>query len=200
MSDRTCSIEGCAKPHYGRGWCSMHYRRVRDKGDPHAGPTGTPPGAPLAFVATAAASSTDDCIVWPFALSDNGYGKVNIGGGMRNVHRIVLERVAGQPPIPGMYAAHAPLVCHNRACVNPRHLRWATPTQNSADKLIDGDTNRGERHGNSKLTAPQALAAFSDPRQHHVIAAELGVTAGTITSIKSGKTWGWLTHTSKAVA
>lgn len=200
VSDRTCSIDGCAKPHYARSYCSMHYRRVRDKGDPHAGPTGTPAGAPLAFVAVAVASATDDCIVWPFALSDNGYGKVNIGGGMRNVHRIVLEQVAGQPPVPGMYAAHAPLICHNRACVNPRHLRWATPTQNSADKLIDGDTNRGERHGNSKLTATQVLAIFRDRRSCEAIAADYGVSKSNVLAIRTGRTWGWLTHTSKAVA
>ena len=25
---RTCSFEGCDRPHYGRGWCGMHYKRV----------------------------------------------------------------------------------------------------------------------------------------------------------------------------
>jgi len=27
MPDRTCSIDGCERPHYGRGWCNMHYQR-----------------------------------------------------------------------------------------------------------------------------------------------------------------------------
>lgn len=32
MAKGTCSIEGCGKPHYGRGWCSMHYWRWRRHG------------------------------------------------------------------------------------------------------------------------------------------------------------------------
>lgn len=34
MSERTCSIDGCAKPHEARGWCPAHYRRWRATGDP----------------------------------------------------------------------------------------------------------------------------------------------------------------------
>lgn len=34
MSERTCSIEGCDKPHEARGWCPAHYRRWRATGDP----------------------------------------------------------------------------------------------------------------------------------------------------------------------
>jgi hypothetical protein len=31
---RTCSVEGCGKPHYSRGWCHMHWIRWRRHGDP----------------------------------------------------------------------------------------------------------------------------------------------------------------------
>lgn len=34
MEQRTCSVEGCGKPHYGRGWCSMHHQRWKSHGDP----------------------------------------------------------------------------------------------------------------------------------------------------------------------
>lgn len=30
---RPCSVEGCAKPSLGRGWCSMHYSRWRKTGE-----------------------------------------------------------------------------------------------------------------------------------------------------------------------
>lgn len=36
MPERTCSIEGCDKPHFGRGWCSTHYQRWKRLGDPLA--------------------------------------------------------------------------------------------------------------------------------------------------------------------
>lgn len=31
-----CSIKDCGRPHYGRGWCSTHYARWREHGDPLA--------------------------------------------------------------------------------------------------------------------------------------------------------------------
>lgn len=34
MAKRTCSIEGCDKAHYARGWCHHHYYRWLHAGDP----------------------------------------------------------------------------------------------------------------------------------------------------------------------
>lgn len=34
MSDRTCSIDGCDRPHMARSWCNAHYQRWKSKGDP----------------------------------------------------------------------------------------------------------------------------------------------------------------------
>ena len=36
MSERTCSIDGCDRPHFGRGWCRIHYSRWERTGDPGA--------------------------------------------------------------------------------------------------------------------------------------------------------------------
>lgn len=32
MTERICSIEGCGRKHYGRGWCERHWRRWRTTG------------------------------------------------------------------------------------------------------------------------------------------------------------------------
>lgn len=32
MADRTCSIDGCERPHSARGWCHRHYIRWRETG------------------------------------------------------------------------------------------------------------------------------------------------------------------------
>lgn len=32
MADRTCSIDGCPRPHYGRGLCAPHYQKQRRAG------------------------------------------------------------------------------------------------------------------------------------------------------------------------
>lgn len=34
MPDRTCTIDGCDRKHYGRGWCGVHYQRWWNHGDP----------------------------------------------------------------------------------------------------------------------------------------------------------------------
>lgn len=34
MSERTCSVDDCTRVHYGRGWCQLHYHRVRKHGSP----------------------------------------------------------------------------------------------------------------------------------------------------------------------
>jgi hypothetical protein len=35
-SSRICSIEGCGKPEFNKGWCASHFARWRDRGDPLA--------------------------------------------------------------------------------------------------------------------------------------------------------------------
>ncbi len=34
MTDRTCSLDGCDRPHVARGWCGLHWRRWKKEGDP----------------------------------------------------------------------------------------------------------------------------------------------------------------------
>ncbi len=36
MAQRVCSVEGCDSRAVARGWCKLHYSRVRKHGDPHA--------------------------------------------------------------------------------------------------------------------------------------------------------------------
>lgn len=47
-------------------------------------------------------------------------------------HRVACEIFKGAPK-PGLEAAHV-VDCPHRHCINPDHVRWATRTENEADK------------------------------------------------------------------
>ncbi|MGL4300061.1 MAG: hypothetical protein ACRCW4_13405 [Candidatus Neomicrothrix subdominans] len=190
MPDRTCSVDGCAKPVKTKGLCDAHYKRQWRYGDPLAGATTR--GAAPAFIEMAVASQTDECIIWPYSLTAAGYGRLRINGRVEHATRVVLTRTVGPAPTPGMEAAHAPDICHNPPCINPRHLRWATRAENDADRLIDGTSNRGEQHGLARLTSDQVLAIRADPRQYKVLAAEYGISWRTVGAIKERRAWRWL--------
>ena len=157
-------------------------------------------GEALAFAQAAAETSTDDCILWPFRLTTDGYGRLTLNGKRLRVNRLVLELAGGPPPSPTHEAAHAPGICHTPACVNPRHLRWATHIENMADKVLDGthlrpDTAadpRGERNGKAKLTEVKVRAIRADERTYREIAADYGIDRSTVSDLKSRRRWAWL--------
>lgn len=133
---------------------------------------------------------SDACLLWPYFIAENGYGKIKFRGRMVYAHRHVCGLAHGDPVSPKMDAAHE---CGNRACVNPRHLRWATRAENIADKRWQGTQTRGACHGPAKLAEDQVLSIMQDPRSHQEIANEFGVSRANIGLIKAGKSWRHLT-------
>jgi hypothetical protein len=79
---------------------------------------------------------SDNCWNWTAHLV-YGYGKLRVGNQMVSAHRISYEMANG--PIPeGMLIDH---ICHNRACVNPDHLRPVTHKQNLENRAGAMPTN-----------------------------------------------------------
>ncbi|MGH1490558.1 MAG: hypothetical protein ACRBK7_14405 [Acidimicrobiales bacterium] len=156
--------------------------------------TRAPWGARLAFARTALDWDSDECLVWPYKTNE-GYGRMTVNGQAVYAHRWVLEQTVGPPPDPSDDAAHAPKVCHNRACINPRHLRWASRKSNADDMDLDGTRPRGEKHGVSRLTEAQVIEALKGERSAASmkrLAARYDVSPITIADIWTGRTWGWL--------
>lgn len=193
MADsRICSIKGCGKPQKTRGWCRAHYHRWRRHGDPLGGRTlvGEPAQYFREIVLPFAGT---ECLIWPYSRIGGGYGELRQDGRTQRVHRLVCEVLHGPAPTPEHEAAHS---CGKgyEGCCNPQHIRWATPTENSADRAIHGTVAHGERHGSVKLSEADVLEIrdLRDQLSRREIAEIFGVTSHQIGYIYRGKSWGWL--------
>jgi len=135
---------------------------------------------------------TETCWLWTGALS-RGYGRFRVNGQEYKAHRLVLAEKLGRPIAQEMEAAHAPEICHNKACVNPEHLREATKKENASDRIIDGTDSSGSKHGRAILTESDIPLIRSDIRSLTEIASVFGVTYHAIYKIKAGHTWKHIT-------
>lgn len=201
MNQRICSVEGCGKNVIARKFCPKHYYRYMKYGT--ALPTGitTPEDhkanreKQAAFIKKVISESSKSCVIWPFSTCRLGYGRTSFRGKDERAHRAVLEIVKPLDSAQGLHAAHEPIICHDKLCINPNHLRWATPKQNSDDRKLDKTVPIGENHWKSKLKVSDVqeitglLPYFSDQK----IAERFPVKYTTITAIRSGKTWSHIT-------
>ena len=193
VSKKTCTIDECGKPHLARGWCSAHYDKWRKYGDPLAE---AHKRLPLKWLEGSLEFSGDECLAFPFGRTGMGYGAVYVEGGHQVLaHRWVCEKVHGAPPNEDDHAAHT---CGNGhlACINKRHIRWATVLENvGEDRRRHGTIPKGEGHANSKLKNAEVLEIFSrkGAASPSEAGAPFGVTSGAVSAIWSGRTWSWLT-------
>lgn len=187
VSQRICSLKGCGKPLRQAKLCWGHYERLQQFGDPLFEIIQVT--EPRTFAELAVSSDSGECILWPLATA-GGYGQFSLVGGAKvQTHRHVCERVHGAPPSAIHQAAHN---CGVRLCINPRHLRWATPKENHADKAGHGTMVLGSKHHRAKLCEGdipviRARMAKGEPDTH--ICLDYGVSSQVIWGIRHGKGW-----------
>lgn len=127
MAKRTCSIDGCEKPHLARGWCSMHYERWKHHGDPMY----TAPSSPierllLRIVITPGPLGTPCWVPTYCRDGGGGYAAMNVNGRLTSCHGVAYEHFVG--PVPeGLELDH---LCRVRTCCNPAHLEAVTHLEN----------------------------------------------------------------------
>jgi hypothetical protein len=132
--------------------CVAHYERVLDGRDLSAPiEKRAKYGEPLAFLMSMIGHLGDECVPWPYAVGGTkngtrpGYGSIIIEGRMRTANNVICELAHGPAPTPEHESAHS---CRNTLCVNPNHVRWATPGENETDKIAHGTWQyRGPKAG-----------------------------------------------------
>lgn len=84
-------------------------------------------------------ASPDECIIYKGEVDRYNYGRVWTGEVKMQAHRYSLMQWQGLTEAPeGMDAAHDPVLCSDRRCINPHHLRWATRSENLEDRWLAG--------------------------------------------------------------
>lgn len=183
---RICSVEGCGKRVFGRGWCSMHYARWIRHGDERTVLKRlSRPGEGMNWIKELIVDPGDDCIEWPFGRDGQGYGNVSWNNESYLAHRIAYGLFRGEMVESGVVCRHT---CGNGhlGCVNPRHIILGTQQQNCQDTVMHG------RCRLCKLTVDEVREIKVRLRRGETrasIASDFDVSDAAISNISTGKTW-----------
>jgi DNA-binding CsgD family transcriptional regulator len=83
------------------------------------------------------------CWLWTKGVNECGYGRKNIKGKLKFVHRIMYEDIVGEIP-KDICVLHK---CDVRCCINPNHLFLGTHKDNMRDAV-----NKGRHKSPNKFT------------------------------------------------
>jgi hypothetical protein len=126
-----CSIDGCDRPHRGKGMCQVHYMRAYHHNDPLYRPSRMRGSAKDRLDNMTDLDLETGCLVWRGAVDKRGYGRITDDTGWRDMaHRLSYKLNVGEIPR-GLVIHHK---CYNTRCVNPEHLEPTTHNDNIVTK------------------------------------------------------------------
>jgi hypothetical protein len=79
------------------------------------------------------------CWLWQRCIDKQGYGKASRDGESL-AHRWMYLKTYGYVP------ANLDHICRNRSCINPMHLRPASPAENAQNRAPEGNQNGRSRY------------------------------------------------------
>lgn len=120
-----CSVLTCENLAKSRGWCQKHYMRWYKHGNPGHTENYHYKDFEESFEMNTIWQS--ECLIWIGAISGDGYGAISALGQFKYAHRYAWEREHGEIP-EGMLVDH--YICYKHECVNVKHLRLATHSEN----------------------------------------------------------------------
>ncbi len=192
MEQRTCTIEGCGRNHYGHGYCSKHYKRWKKGDDLYRIEAKRSVADPRYFWAKAAVSdNAEKCWEWQAGLSETGYGVATAvidGVSYQRAHRLAFYFATSHHP-GEQFVLHK---CDNRRCINPSHLFLGDHNDNMADMNAKGRRALGEDSGRALLTTNDVVQIKSQLQQGRMqkeMADIFGVSPSTVNAIAKGRNW-----------
>lgn len=82
------------------------------------------------------------CMIWMGHLSERGYGRIQVGGKTKRVHKVAYEAAIGPVPA-GLVLDHK---CRVRSCCNPAHLEPVTNRSNILRGVSRAAANARKTH------------------------------------------------------
>lgn len=179
---RTCAINGCEKEVKSKGYCEMHYYRLRRHGSPHV------VLKPRRGKEIKCRVDENGChIITSHSIALDGYARIQRNGKTHNAHRVAYMEEHGEIP-KNLVVRHK---CDVRSCVNIDHLELGTHKDNAHDMVKRNRHHYGEINKNSKLTEKKVLQIrkLSERHSQRELARMYGVGKTTIARVQNRETW-----------
>ncbi len=133
------------------------------------------------------AKGDDDCWLWNFTINPKtGYGCFTLPAGTVTAHRIAYALEHGTNDL-DMYILHSDK-CTSRLCVNPRHLRAGTASENSKQAFAAGML----KPPMVKLSKEQVLdivLLYAAGAKQADIAEQFNISQSEVSQIVNGLHW-----------